>query len=135
MGFSLDAHPNEVTTHYTLQRAGGWPCGFPSGLVWLWGLSASDRHMENSPVILNQTVGLCARIRVRFHTCLLEHRGRGAGDEVYLRSLRVFGLSKEKKNRHFTENVINQGQLSPCVVLKKHEQPEAGGKPDSDLLG
>lgn len=48
--------------------------------------------MENSLVILNQTVGLCARIRVRFYTCLLEERGRGAGEEVYLHSLPVFGL-------------------------------------------
>ena len=81
----------------TLQRTGDWPCGFPSGLVWLWGLGASDRHMENSPVILNQTAGLCARIRVRFHTCLLGDRGHGAGEEVYLRSLRVFRLLEKKK--------------------------------------
>ena len=69
---------------------------------------------------------------MRFHTCSLEERGRGAGEEAYLHSLRVFRLLK-KKNRHFTGHVINQRQLSPCMILKRHEQ--AGEKSDSELLG
>lgn len=31
---------------------------------------------------------------------------------------------KRKKNRHFTGHVVSQGQCSPCVVLKKCNNPE-----------
>lgn len=31
---------------------------------------------------------------------------------------------KRKKNKHFTGHVVNQGQRSPCVVLKKRNNPE-----------
>lgn len=76
----------------------------------------------------------CARVCVIFHTCSLGEGARGAGEGAYLHSLWVFGFLKEK-NRHSTGSVRNQGLLSPSVVLKRHQQSEAGEKSDSILWG
>lgn len=108
--FSLDAHPDEVTTDC---RGQGLVLWFPiwSRLalgVWrLW-----QTHGEQPCRLESDSRPQCARVRVRFHTCSLEEGGRGAGEEAYLHSLQVFGFLKEK-SRHFTGHVINQGNPSP----------------------
>lgn len=56
---------------------------------------------------------------MRFHTCSPERRGRGAAEEAYLHSLRVFGFLEKKKLD------ILQGMLQTNVGFP---QPEAGEK-------
>lgn len=84
---SHDAHPNEVTA---LRRAGAVLWFFPSGLVGLVGFGASDRHMENSLVVLNQTVGLGAQ-----SMCEISHMFAG-GKGQWCRRGGIFAFSHHR---------------------------------------
>lgn len=92
---SPDAHPDEVTTHCRGQGAGlvvshlvSFGFGALEPLTDTWRTTLSSWIRQSASML---------RIRVRFHTCSLEGRGHGAGEEACLPSPQVFGFLKKRK--------------------------------------
>lgn len=92
---SPDAHPDEVTTHCRGQGAGlVVPHLVSFGFGALEPLTDTRRATLSSWIRRSASV---LRIHVRFHTCSLEERGHGAGEEACLPSPQVFGFLKKRK--------------------------------------
>ena len=74
-------------------EAGGPVLWFPIWSRWAFGVwRLWQTHGEQPCRPESDSQPGCTRVRVRFHTCSLEERGHGAGEEAYLHSLRMFGF-------------------------------------------